>query len=119
MAGAGGSGDSHRMRRSRTTWVELIREQKASGISDEEYAKRRGISVRRFRWWVWKLRREAERAPMLLPVRVIASTALSARRTGGGVAEVEADFPDGVRIRFSDGTSSERVVEVISGLRRC
>lgn len=107
------------MRRAKAIWVELIRQQERSGVSDEEYAKKRNIPVATFRWWVWKLKREAVEKPSLLPVRVIGSAAPWARCSKDGAAEVEAEFPDGLRVRFTDGTSSARVVEVVSRLRRC
>ena len=109
------------MRRARPIWVELIKQYERSGLSTEEYAAKRGIPVTTLRWWIWRLRREqAEETTPVLPVRVIASTAPTARRPSdeSAAAEVEVALSDGLRLRFA-GASSELIVEVVSRLRRC
>ena len=109
------------MRRARRIWVELIKQYERSGLSTEAFAEKRGIPITTLRWWIWRLRREqAEESTPLLPVRVIASTAPTARQSSdeSAVAEVEVALADGLRLRFA-GASSELIVEVVSRLRRC
>jgi hypothetical protein len=67
------------MRRARRIWIELIRQYERSGLSIEKYAAKREIPEKRLRWWMWRLRREEQAQPSLLPVRVVASTAPVAR----------------------------------------
>lgn len=106
-------------RRTREIWSNLIRQQERSGKSDEQFASERGIPVKTLRWWKWKLRRDSDEEPSLLPVRVVASTAPTARRPGDPDAVIEAMLPDGVCLRFCGDTAAEVVVEVVSRLRRC
>jgi hypothetical protein len=105
------------MRRAREVWAELIRQHEQSGLRTEAFAEKRGIPVKTLRWWTWKLRRESEDAPSLLPVRVIPATA----HEGGGSDEstsVEVELACGTRLHFV-GTPVGAVVEVVSRLRRC
>ena len=109
------------MRRARSIWVELIKQYERSGLSTEDYAHKRGIPVTTLRWWIWRLRQEkVEESTTLLPVRVIASTAPTARRSSdeSTATDVEVVLADGVLVRFA-GASSELIVEVVSHLRRC
>ena len=105
-------------RRTREIWSNLIRQLERSGKDDEQFADERGIPVKTLRWWKWKLRQESDE-PFLLPVRVVASTAPTARRPGDGEAVIEAMLPDGVCLRFCGEAAPEVVVEVVSRLRRC
>jgi hypothetical protein len=106
-------------RRTREIWSNLIRQLERSGKSDEQFADERHIPVSTLRWWKWRLRRDGEDKPSLLPVRVITSTAPTARRSGDGDAAIEAMLTDGVCLRFCGQTPTEVVVEVVSRLRRC
>jgi len=106
-------------RRTREIWSNLIRQQERSGKSDEEFADERGIPVKTFRWWKWRLGRDRAEKPSMLPVRVIASAAPTARRCGDGDAVIEAMLPDGVCLRFCGETAADLVVEVVGRLRRC
>src|SRR6266571_7201723 len=83
-------------RRGREFWQELIREYDAGGgrESHRDFAVERRVSVGTFRTWLYRLRGERKEGPSLLPVRVIASTAPSARRWGEG-AMVEVELPSG------------------------
>lgn len=47
-------------------WEPLIRECKGSGLTSAEYAKRKGLNIRSFRWWRWQLGRRA-RPPTNVP----------------------------------------------------
>ena len=105
------------MRRARQVWAELIRQYEKSGVTLEEFATLRGIPPKTLRWWHWKLRRDADDEPSLLPVRVIPSTA-PVGRGSDDVAAVEVELPDGVRLRFV-GSPVDVVVGVLSRLRQC
>jgi transposase-like protein len=106
-------------RQAREIWVNLVRQLERSGQSQEEFARERGIPVGTLRGWIYRLRRErAEQAP-LLPVRVVASTAPTARRPDDEGAVIEAALSDGLLLRFGRGATAELVAEVLSRLRRC
>jgi hypothetical protein len=105
-------------RRTREIWSNLVRQLERSGLTPEQFAEKRGIPPKTLRWWMWRLRTGSE-GPSLLPVRVIASTAPTARDPEMDGAAIEVMLPDGVRLRFERGVGSEVVVEVVARLRRC
>lgn len=107
------------MRRAREIWVEIIRQFEASGLSQTEFAKQRGIPMKTLSSWVYKLRHE-EKEGALLPVRVISSTALSARRSKDDGAATEVELGDPIRLHFPTGTAPRLIAEVVALLRtRC
>jgi len=107
-------------RRAREIWIQIIRQFERSGKTQEAYAKERGIPLSTLQWWIYRQRREEQESTPLLPVRVIASTALSARRPDDDGAAIEAELPDGVRLRFPSSMSASVIAEVVALLRtRC
>jgi hypothetical protein len=120
MARRTSAGDCCWMRRAREIWVGIIEQWERSELTAEEFGAMRKIPAQRLRWWRWKLGRESEDVPSLVPVRVVASTAPKARRSADdGSGSVEVEFPDGVRLRFATETAQEFVVEIVNRLRRC
>jgi hypothetical protein len=107
------------MRRRRQEWIELIRECERSGARVESFAAKRKIRAEALKWWIGKLRREEANGPTLLPVRVVGLAAPSARRSGDGGGRIEAELPDGLKLRFAAEVGLEAVVEVVGRLRRC
>jgi hypothetical protein len=102
-------------RRTREIWQNLILQYERSGKSQEEFAREREIPVGTLRHWLYRVKRErAEEQAAILPVRVVASTAPTARRSEGETATVEV-----VVVCFRNGATSEFVAEVVSRLRRC
>jgi transposase-like protein len=100
-------------RQGRDTWIRLVGELERSGLSQVEFAARRGLVVSTLRWWVHKLRGEARREePRLLPVRVVASPAPEAREA----APLEIVLPSGVRVRCPAGTEPRYVAELVAAL---
>jgi hypothetical protein len=90
-------------------------------MSVEAFAGKRGIPVGTLKWWMWRLRREkAEESTPLLPVRVVASAAPTARLSSdeSAAAQVEVALADDLRLRFA-GAPADLIVEVVSRLRRC
>jgi hypothetical protein len=101
-------------RRTREIWRNLIKQFEKSGKTREEFAAERQIPVGTLRSWIYKLKQEAdEQETAILPVRMVASTAPTARRPEDG-APVEV-----MLLRFGSGATSEFIVEVVSRLRRC
>jgi hypothetical protein len=102
------------MLRSRRFWTTAINEFERSGLTQEVFATRRGVSVGTLRGWIYRLRRERKASVSLVPVRVVASTAPEARQPGEQAIEVEV--AGRVRMRFNTGTDVEYVAQLIQRL---
>ena len=93
-------------------------------MTQEAFAEERGIPVTTLRSWIYRLRREAQtkqqdEAP-LLPVRVIASPAPSARGREGEAGPIEVELGEVLRLRFPSGTPASVIAELVVLLRaRC
>jgi hypothetical protein len=110
------------MRRAKAIWVQIIRQFDKSGLTQAEFAKRRGIPVGTLSWWIGRLRREGEEAAAVLPVRVVASPAPTARGQDEAATEgtIEVALGDTLRVRFPTGTPASVIAEVVTQLRaRC
>src|SRR5262245_40998623 len=108
------------MRRAREIWVQIVRQYEQSELTQEAYAAQRGIPVATLRAWIYKLRREGEEAVPVLPVRVVASTAPTARQTGSEAPAIEVDVGDAIHVRFPVETPATTIAEVVLRLReRC
>ncbi len=108
------------MRRAREIWVGIVEQYEKSGLTQEAFAEQRNIPVGTLRSWIYKLRREPEEDAPLLPVRVIASTAPSARRPDDEAGAIEVDVGEAVRLRFPSSTSPSVIAELVALLRaRC
>lgn len=110
-------------RRSQAIRQAVLLEYERSGLTQAAFAERRGVPVGTLRSWIYRSRRgvaPVSEGPRILPVRVIASTAPTARWSSepGTATEVEVALSDGVQLRFV-GASTEFLVEVVSRLRRC
>jgi len=61
-----------RRKRSRAEWKELVAAWRASGLSQQEFAKEKGLASTTLSWWACRLRREGgDPAPSLVPVEVV------------------------------------------------
>ena len=103
------------MRRTREIWANLIRKFEKSGKTMEEFAAEREIPVGTLKNWIYRIRkaREEEEAS-ILPVRVVTSTAPSARRLEDGSGGVEV-----MLVRFASSAASDFIADVVTRLRRC
>jgi hypothetical protein len=70
--------------------------------------------VTTLRSWIYKLRRERKASVSLLPVRVIASTAPTAREAVDGDTEIE--LKSGIRIRLSPNADLDYVAALAQRL---
>ena len=108
------------MRRAREIWVQIVRQFERSGLTQEQYAEQRGMPVSTLRSWIYRLRDEDEEPAPLLPVRVISSPALAARRPEDDGAVIEVALGESVRLRFPTDTPPGVIAEVVAQLRaRC
>jgi hypothetical protein len=104
--------------RNRATWTALIEELEGSELSQKEFADLHGLSVSAIRSWICRLRREERvAAPRMLPVRVVASTAPTARGPGDDDLLVEVSLSDGLLLRFRSGADLAYTAELIARLR--
>ena len=104
------------MRRGCAFWVSTVAEFARSELSQKIFAQRRGIALATLQWWIAKLRRERQSSVSLVPVRVIASTAPSAR--GGDDADrvIEVELGTGVRLRVPMQADLDYVVALVQRL---
>jgi len=98
-----------RRSRPRAEWEALVAEWRASGLSQKEFARRKGIAATTLSWWSCRLRREDGGLPSLVPVQVVPDAAegefrveLAGRRT----VVVPASF---------DAGALRRLVAVLEG----
>jgi hypothetical protein len=113
-----GAADHRRMRRSkREYWAGLVAELERSGERQREFAAKRRVKLCTLRHWLYRIRRERERdmndASRILPVRVVASTAPSAR------APEEKAAIEVLLVRFPSHTAADLIAEVVTRLRQC
>jgi hypothetical protein len=104
--------------RGRAYWTKLVTELARSGLTHAEFAAKRDVSVWSLRTWLYRLRREERGQPRILPVRVVGSTAPTARRQddAAGASVIEADLPTGVRLRFSAATDPAVITDLLRRL---
>jgi len=85
----------------REFWVTTVDEFERSELTQERFARQRGIPVTTLRTWIYKLRRERKASVSLVPVRVVASTAPTARGSAALGGAIEIELKTGVRLRLS------------------
>jgi len=109
------------MRYARDIWLQIIQQFETSGLTQEQYAEKRGIPVGTLRSWIYKVRRQRhEEDTPLLPVRVVASTAPLARQGGDEAGIIEVAVGSDVRLRFPLHAPASTIAQVVSLLRaRC
>lgn len=100
----------------REFWVAIVDEFKRSELTQESFARRRGIPVTTLRSWIYKLRRERKATVSLVPVRVVASTALAARDAAAAGGEIEIELRTGVRLRLSTAVDLDYVAALAQRL---
>jgi hypothetical protein len=93
----------------REFWVATVDEFERSELTQKGFARRRGIPVATLRNWIYKLRRERKASVTLVPVRVVASTAPTARGEGAVGGEIEIELKTGVRLRLSTAVDLDYV----------
>jgi hypothetical protein len=85
-------------------WRRACRQWEQSGLSQDQFCRRRGLSTWSLRWWRCELKRrdaharkDERKPPVFLPVRVVepaapASAALEVVLRGGRIVRVRQDF---------------------------
>ena len=113
--------------RSRRWWGRVVARYDAvrGQVGLRAFAAEAGVNQSTLAWWASYLRREQRRgadAPVtaLVPVEVTGSRE-TLPDVGPGLRVdrwLEAELPDGVKLRFCEGTSPPYVVGLVQGLRR-
>ncbi len=104
------------MRRGREFWVSTIAEFERSHLTQKSFAQRRGIALATLQWWIAKLRRERASSVSLVPVRVIASTAPTARSETAAEGAIEVELRSGVRLHVVVGANLDYVAALAQRL---
>lgn len=96
-------------------WLRVAEEFEASGLTQREFAGRRGLRLSTLQSWVYRRRRQASAvaAPpvRLLPVQVSSPS-------GSDEGRLEVVLPRGERVRFSSGTDVDYVARLVAALGR-
>jgi hypothetical protein len=98
-------------------WLKLIEEFRASGLQQKEFCAKHDLSLSTFQFWLYRKSKrssgsESKSRPTFLPVEVVASPAPQAR-TG---ALVEVTLRSGTVVRFSTGTDTRYIAELLAAL---
>ena len=111
---------SRQRRQPRAAWVKLVRSLADSGLTPEEFAAKKGIELKRLKFWMRVLRNDVETrtrsaVPAFLPVSVLPTA--RARAADVGVM-VEVDLANGRRVRMQvrANTDFKQVSELVDAL---
>jgi hypothetical protein len=104
------------MRRGREFWVSTIAEFERSQLTQKSFAQRRGIALATLQWWLAKLRRERASSVSLVPIRVVASAAPTARSEAVADRAIEVELRSGVRLYVAVGADLDYVTALAQRL---
>jgi len=97
-------------------WVRVAEEYEASGLTQREFAQRRGMTLSTLQSWVYRRRRQ-EGAPVAQPVRLL-PVQVTAAPVERGSASLEVLTASGERVRIAVGTDVEYVARLVAALER-
>jgi transposase len=97
-------------------WVRVAEEYEASGLTQREFAERRGMTLSTLQSWVYRRRRQ-EGAPVAQPVRLL-PVQVTAAPVVSGSDRLEVLTASGERVRFAAGTDVEYVARLVAALVR-
>jgi len=102
--------------REKPEWVRVAEEYEASGLTQREYAERRGMTLSTLQSWIYRRRRQ-EGTPVAEPVRLL-PVQVTAARVVSGSDSLEVLTASGERVRFAAGTDVEYVARLVAALGR-
>jgi hypothetical protein len=109
-------------RKTREQWAALVAEYEQSGLSNDEFAKQRGLKARTFAWWRSALKRDEPRVTgrrrrqqPVEEVRALPVTLIDDQGRSGGEA-IEVAFGD-VRLCVPAGTDAVYLGQIVLELR--
>ena len=101
-------------------WLKLLSEYETSGLQQKDFCAKHDLSLSTLQYWLYRGSKKSgsQSGPVtkFLPVEVVPSPALSARReqpTSG----VMVELPSGVRVHLSSDVPARYVAELLAGLR--
>ena len=97
---------SRRRPRPRAEWEALVREWRAGGLTQREFARRRGIAPTTVSWWSCRV--GGREGAALVPVDVI----------GGGGADFRVDLPGGRTVHVPAGFDGDALRRLLAVLER-
>ena len=96
-------------------WLRVAEEFEASGLTQREFAGRRGLRLSTLQSWVYRRRRQASTAAepsvRLLPVQLSGAPAPEA-------VALEVVIARGMQVRFGAGTDVDYVARLVAALGR-
>jgi len=103
-------------------WHERIRRQAQSGLSITQFCTQEGLRAKSFYAWKRRLQRvEVPQPPAALPAPAafLPVTVRLAERADHGPLPIEADFPNGTRLRIptANAALAWRLVRAVAGAR--
>ncbi len=107
------------MRKARAIWMGIVGQFERSGLTQEAFAEERAIPVATLRSWIYRLRREQgeearDESSPILPVRMVASTAPTARQDdGAATGAIELVVGSALTVRFPMDTPPSVIAEVL------
>lgn len=100
--------------------MKLLTEYETSGLMQKEFAEKYDVSLNTLQYWLYKRSKrsgsESGSTTKFLPVELVPSTALSARRETAQ-AGVIVEMPTGVRIHVPSNAPARYVAELLAALR--
>jgi transposase len=97
-------------------WVRVAEEYEESGLTQREFAQRRGMTLSTLQSWVYRRRRQ-EGAAVAQPVRLLPVQVTMAPVVSGSDS-LEVLTASGERVRFAAGTDVEYVARLVAALGR-
>ncbi len=89
---------------------EMVRGQ----VSARAFAESRGVNPQTFSWWRYELRRrDREMSTALVPVELVDHVQEGRTVIPASERWLEAELPDGVKVRFAEGTGVEYVAALV------
>jgi transposase len=97
-------------------WVRVAEEYEASGLTQREFAERRGLTLSTLQSWVYRRRRQ-EGAPVAQPVRLL-PVQVTATPVERGSERLEVLTASGERVSFAVGTDVQYVARLVAALEK-
>ena len=111
---------SKRKRRPRAAWIKEVRSLRDSGLSPEEYARKKGLVLSTLKFWMRVLRSDVEARPKsAMPAFLPVSVVPAARPpSSDAVVMVEIDLANGRRLRMHvrPSTDFKRVSDLLNAV---
>jgi len=97
-------------------WVRVAEEYEASGLTQREFAERRGMTLSTLQSWVYRRRRQ-ESAPVVQSVRLL-PVQVTVAPVERGSSTLEVLTASGERVSFAVGTDVRYVARLVAALEK-